>query len=1696
MLKIWKQAWKREDSAVQDGAQDSQQKASEGIRTSGSQPLTPAVSDPVPEYQASGSVMSDRGPTAEPTAKYARNINEVGLGHDDPSREHQTKRRKTDAMPSGGQDPSEGVISKRLPEMAGIDKLEDSVAGTRRFASPEFESSLYAQAKAENTLAILESESQKVKISAELLTWSCGAERDRPFTGITRKRRIAMVVTENVTTASARAVQLADLSNLSVGVYTPAMHNSPMESWLELSTKDVVVVAANYLFESLDRGALAISRIHFMIIDDAICMKDDETHPMQKVVLDFFRITDKLSRPRILGIVLPPDSKFYFDLSLLKLERLLDARFHGVSDSIRETILTLPDKPMELVVFYDPQVRAVDTPLLKLLRTFDPHMSIFRSNFRNAKHALGEVGSCASDLVWRRALKDMEAESSGDAPVYEEEDELQAGSEAAIKKAKSNIRNAIKNWMFTMPNLEPTSRGLNVTPKFIKLMQVVKACEPQGDAFRGIIFVQKRSTAYVLTDLLRSLDDRVGFLRPQALVGHGLSAEPSTQADILEGFKSGLFNLLIATKQAEDLEIPPATVVIRFDLFESQISYAHCRARARGQECHLIHMAERGNDVHRRILAQVARIDSYMERWVQRVATSTESAVPPYPLRETVDPYRSDSDDEDDDPTKFVQDPTTSGRIYVQDAATVVYRFVSQLSTDSDKGGDLLNEPLFEFEELQGGSSSKPAYICTVLLPQGAPVRRVSGSPCVSMTQARRTACHETCFELYRRGALDYRLFPRPPLPTNRPLRTAYISAQMVEDMSDRDEEDAQLPVKTKQGQSKAPGTRAYPRKRPDFWANTLPIMRGCLYPTIVFPVIDPTVEGGSVYSPILFLTRLPLPPISAMNVFFSGVAGKVHFRRAAAFDVDEDRLQDIYKYTIRIIRNITNRPHTCALENMAYFIAPLMRSFKVNLNDDGLDSGQRWNFPDVVDHIPWEEVQLAAGRSTIALNTQDLQTLTEDTDDAMIQDRWAEFTRRYYCIRMRPDLTPLSKPEDSPREQGFDNLVEYCRARRKGFGGLQNYKQPLIEVGLCPIIHSHLNPAAKPVADSKHCPPKYLIPELCAKCTIPASVYRSATLLPSITSRLDDVLLIKELNAKYFDHSIAEPQLHAAVSSPSAAVEFDYERLELLGDAYLKYLSSIYLFVTFPTLHEGALHTSRQRIISNRSLLRNANRCGLPQYIQSRPFTPKTWSPPNFIVYHPPRVQRDDPPMEIADPDLEEGELPTDNRTHQERAMFPRSDFNERESYEPVDSQEHVGLFMDEPDKDLEPMDEVRPDVSTAPKKINKKKKQKHEGTNIQWLGDKAVADVAEAVIGAAYVTGGREVALKVTKALNVPVPHVDRWSDFGRKALAPPPEVTARLKTGSIEAVESIIGHKFNHPHLLAQALTHASIHGNEMTSYERLEFIGDAILDFLVIRHIFDRDNSLSPGALTLLKGAMVSNATLAAVCVWAGLHKHLLFESNALDDSIQTYAIALKGKQKEAYEQASRENGPPGQYWVEVEPPKALSDVVESILGAVYVSDNFSPAGAEIFFDKVLAPFYDKHITLHTLAHHPTKTLFEYFQSQGCQNFMVHKRNIDPDQNDYGHTVMSEIVVHGVVLARATDTSSTYIARRAADRALDAIGGDPLFMARTCDCRALNLARKVAKKAQKTAARGGGEEAEEQFVEGVLDSDTENMDASSG
>jgi len=411
-------------------------------------------------------------------------------------------------------------------------------------------------------------------------------------------------------------------------------------------------------------------------------------------------------------------------------------------------------------------------------------------------------------------------------------------------------------------------------------------------------------------------------------------------------------------------------------------------------------MAERGNDVHRRVLSEIARMDKRMQRWVDSVAEGPESSPPPATLTETSDPYRSDSDDEDDDADAFVKDPTTSGLIQSFNATTVVYKFAASIDSGDDDMGS--GQPLFEFQQLRG-HGSRNMHICTVILPSGSPIPSVSGGPYPTQSAARRAACLQVCEELYNGGYLDHRLFPRPRPVSVRQQRETYVSPAMLEEISDKEDDDTPL-VK-----QKSSGTRCYPRRKPDFWSNTKGVFHGRLYPTVIST--DRVDDPPQPYQPLVILTRLPLPPVETFRIFFAGMPANVYFQQGAPFEADEEELSLLHKYTLRISRTVANKPFICKPEEMVYFFAPLSSSWFTELTKPR----GKWDFPNVARHIPWDLVKTAAENWVIGLKRESIESLVEDIQDAVVQDRWVEFTRRYEAIKVRSDLSPLSKPVDSP---------------------------------------------------------------------------------------------------------------------------------------------------------------------------------------------------------------------------------------------------------------------------------------------------------------------------------------------------------------------------------------------------------------------------------------------------------------------------------------------------------------------------------------------------------------------------------------------------------------------------------------------------------------------------------------------------------
>jgi ribonuclease-3 len=84
-----------------------------------------------------------------------------------------------------------------------------------------------------------------------------------------------------------------------------------------------------------------------------------------------------------------------------------------------------------------------------------------------------------------------------------------------------------------------------------------------------------------------------------------------------------------------------------------------------------------------------------------------------------------------------------------------------------------------------------------------------------------------------------------------------------------------------------------------------------------------------------------------------------------------------------------------------------------------------------------------------------------------------------------------------------------------------------------------------------------------------------------------------------------------------------------------------------------------------------------------------------------------------------------------------------------------------------------------------------------------------------------------------------------------------------------ETILGYTFKNRNLLKESLTHSSIADNRLDSNERMEFLGDAVLDLIVCEALYRRFPEYMEGDLTKIKSAVVSRRTCAEVSNETGL-----------------------------------------------------------------------------------------------------------------------------------------------------------------------------------------------------------------------------------
>lgn len=96
-------------------------------------------------------------------------------------------------------------------------------------------------------------------------------------------------------------------------------------------------------------------------------------------------------------------------------------------------------------------------------------------------------------------------------------------------------------------------------------------------------------------------------------------------------------------------------------------------------------------------------------------------------------------------------------------------------------------------------------------------------------------------------------------------------------------------------------------------------------------------------------------------------------------------------------------------------------------------------------------------------------------------------------------------------------------------------------------------------------------------------------------------------------------------------------------------------------------------------------------------------------------------------------------------------------------------------------------------------------------------------------------------------------------------------------LDAVERIIGVRFRNRALLREALTHRSYlnetHEEGLDHNERLEFLGDGVLEYIVRSHFYRRKPAIQEGEMTNLKSALVNTKSLGQLAEELGLGGHL-------------------------------------------------------------------------------------------------------------------------------------------------------------------------------------------------------------------------------
>ncbi|KAG0708464.1 hypothetical protein DFH29DRAFT_892712 [Suillus ampliporus] len=987
-----------------------------------------------------------------------------------------------------------------------------------------------------------------------------------------------------------------------------------------LENNRVIVSTPQVLLDALSHGYVHMGLdIGFLVFDEA--HHADRNHPMSCIMRGFyFSLPPRLpavsgssepareERPMILGLTASP----MFGGNATTAFRTLEANLDCVIRSPRANrgeLLTHVHRPIFRHVRYDtPQyldrdytsknlsaVRAVvatmkieEDPFVIQLRgtlsktprgqeytRLDQKLSKTIMNKKTYSHSgMTELASAAAAICYD--IGPWAADWYIDSVVsraLDKQNPYEAFTGSLQPKEKTYLLKHLSQIELTPLSLDPVAIEAGITDKVRVLLDTLEYekewSESANEPYSGLIFVTRRDEVLALAEVLRRHPRSAPHFRLGCLLGSSQSSYRNTflditrtllkdQSDVLEDFRSGDRNLIIATSVAEEgLDIQACGNVIRWDLPDNMASWTQSRGRARRRRSSFVLMFESAGIDDARVL-EFEKLEHQMTALYQadRAARPTAS---------------SDGEEPDEEEPVF-KVKSTGATLTPLQAVTHLNHFCSVLPNS----GHTAHLPIYDIDPAdmpEGWHSFDPQqrvdpppyprpFGCTVTLPRLLPAElRVFtvDRTYPSKQSAYRNVAFKAYLALYDANLLNDHLLP--------------LTSVVEPDL----EEEVQNLLKDVEKRSGMTSVTSQMNPWQDEEADA------------VWRATRIVIQG---FAPVRMLTRVDLPSFAAGEapVLYHPLKGRISVELQAQ-GVARHTLSDI-----QVTQESTRRLFWCLYGTRMQWdkldFAYLFEPAEEDPEREVWDARRRWQRG-----LQGEE---SHGDDPFANAATFGEAFSYPADISWVRDGFP-YGKVYRFLGWRHD--PLSEEELEDFSARYSKTPDF------------EVTYPLLHVEELPRRANFLLPLASTSESSLR---RSFLPPHSSRIILLSRVQCDhASLIPSIIRHISVAATAVSLRETLFTgtppYNIPFRLMITAITAPVAQAHVHYQRLETLGDAVLKFAVSMHLLATYPLWHEGYLTRRKDHAVSNSRLAREAIRLSLYKWIVRDRFTPRKFVPQYF---------------------------------------------------------------------------------------------------------------------------------------------------------------------------------------------------------------------------------------------------------------------------------------------------------------------------------------------------------------------------------------------------------------------------------------------------------------------------------------------------